>query len=346
MSIRKESFGKTKTGKEVFLYTLTNGKNSTVKITEYGGIVTSLSVPDKTGRMDDVVLGFDTLEPYLAGHPYFGALIGRYGNRIAKARFQLNGKEYALAANEGRNHLHGGTVGFDKVVWNASETQDGGADGLRLTYLSRDGEEGYPGNLDCTVTYSFNDQNELSIEYSAVTDRPTVVNLTHHSYFNLKGAGSGDILDHRMMIRAEKFTPVDSESIPTGERRAVTGSAMDFTQPRIIGSRIQEVTGGYDHNYVLAENPTRAPALAAVVDAPGGGRKMEVWTTEPGIQFYSGNYLDGTINGKGGKIYSKQGGFCLETQHFPDSPNQPAFPSTLLNPGETYRQRTIYRFIA
>ncbi len=346
MSVRKESFGKTKDGKEVFLYTLVNGNNSTVKITEYGGIVTSLQVPDKSGGMDDIVLGFDTLAPYLAGHPYFGALIGRYGNRIAKAGFRLNGKEYLLAANEGRNHLHGGIAGFDKVVWNASEIQNGGGVGLRLTYRSTDGEEGYPGNLDCTVIYSFNDRDELSIDYSATTDRPTVVNLTQHSYFNLKGAGSGDILDHHMMVRADKFTPVDSEAIPTGELRAVAGSAMDFTQPRIIGSRIKEVTGGYDHNYVLAENPPRALSLAAVVTAPDNGRKMEVLTTEPGIQFYSGNYLDGTIKGKGGKIYSKHGGFCLETQHFPDSPNQPAFPSTVLNPGETYRQQTIYRFIA
>jgi aldose 1-epimerase len=346
MSIRKESFGKTKDGKEVFLYTLENGNNSTVKITEYGGIVTSLLIPDKSGRMDDIVLGFDTLDPYLAVHPYFGALIGRYGNRIAKARFQLNGKEHVLAANEGRNHLHGGIVGFDKVVWNGSEMQNDGAVGLRLTYLSKDGEEGYPGNLNCTVTYSFNDKNELSIDYTATTDRPTIVNLTHHSYFNLKGAGSGDILDHQMVIRAEKYTPTDSESIPTGKLKAAAGSAMDFTQPRAIGSRIQEVTGGYDHNYVLSEKAPRALSLAAVVTAPDNGRKMEVLTTEPGIQFYSGNYLDGTIKGKGGKIYSKHGGFCLETQHFPDSPNQPAFPSTVLNPGETYRQQTIYRFTA
>ena len=266
----------------------------------------------------------------LPGIPYFGALIGRYGNRIAKARFRLNGKEYVLAANDGRNHLHGGIVGFDKVVWNASEIQNGGTSGLRLTYHSKDGEEGYPGNLDCTVTYSFNDRDELSIDYTATTDRPTVINLTHHSYFNLKGAGSGDILDHHMMIRADKYTPADLESIPTGELRAVAGSAMDFTQPRIIGSRIQEVTGGYDHNYVLAEKAPRALSLAAVVTAPDNGRKMEVLTTEPGIQFYSGNYLDGTIKGKGGKIYTKHGGFCLETQHFPDLPNQPAFPSTVL----------------
>jgi aldose 1-epimerase len=346
MDIRKESFGKTKDGKEVFLYTLSNGKNSTVKITNYGGIVTSLLVPDKSGRVDDIVLGFDSLERYLSGHPYFGCLIGRYGNRIGGARFQLNGKEYVLAANEGRNHLHGGNIGFDKVVWNAAEMQQGDGVGLRLTYLSKDGEEGYPGNLDCTVTYSFNDKNELSIDYSATTDRPTVVNLTNHSYFNLKGAGNGDILDHTIMIRAEKFLPVDGESIPTGELRAVKDGPMDFTQPRTIGSRIREVAGGYDHNYVLAEQSPRAFSPAALVTAPDNGRKMEVSTTEPGIQFYTGNFLDGTIKGKGGKIYPKHAAFCLETQHFPDSPNRPAFPSTVLNPGEMYRQQTTFRFIA
>jgi aldose 1-epimerase len=345
MSIGKESFGKTKDGKEVFLYTLVNGNNSTVKIASYGGIVTSLLVPDKSGRMDDIVLGFDTLDRYLAGHPYFGALIGRYGNRIARARFPLNGKEYVLAANDGRNHLHGGIIGFDKVVWNASEMQNGDGVGLQLTYLSKDGEEGYPGNLDCTVTYSFNDKNELSIEYSATTDRPTVVNLTHHGYFNLKGAGNGDILDHELMIPAGKFAVPDPELIPTGELRAVAGSALDFTQPRIIGSRIQEVAGGYDHNYILADKP-RALSPAASVTAPENGRRMEVFTTEPGIQFYCGSHMDGTIRGKGGKIYPKYAGLCLEAQHFPDSPNQPSFPSTVLNAGETYRQQTIYKFIA
>jgi len=344
MDIRKESFGKTKDGKDVFLYTLTNGGNSSVKITNYGGIVTSLLVPDKRGELEDVVLGFDTLDKYLAGHPYFGALIGRYGNRIAGSKFSLNGKEYRLAANEGRNTLHGGIVGFDKVLWNASEFQDGGADGVRLTYLSRDGEEGYPGNLECTVVYSFNDKNELSIDYSATTDRPTVVNLTQHGYFNLKGAGNGDILDHRIMIQAREFLPVDSESIPTGERKAVAGTVMDFTQPRIIGERIGAVTGGYDHNYVLADGP-RALSPAASMAAPKNGRCMEVFTTEPGIQFYCGSHMHGNIRGKVGKTYSTYGGFCLEAQHFPDSPNQPSFPSTVLNPGERYHQLTVYKFL-
>jgi aldose 1-epimerase len=345
MSIRKESFGKTKDGKEAVLFMLVNGAGSTVKITNYGGIVTSLLVPDSSGKMEDVVLGFDSLDRYLSTHPYFGALIGRYGNRIAGARFQLNGKEFVLAANDGRNHLHGGNVGFDKVLWNASEKRTADGEGVQLTYRSKDGEEGYPGNLDCTVTYTFNDRNELAIDYSATTDRPTILNLTHHSYFNLNGAGNGDILDHEIMIRAEKFTPSDSELIPTGEVKTVAGSAMDFTRPRKIGSRIQEVAGGYDHNFVLA-GKSREASLAAAVSAPENGRKMEVLTTEPGIQFYSGNFLDGTIQGKGGRLYPKHGGFCLEAQHYPDSPHQPAFPSTILTPGETYRQQTIYRFLA
>jgi aldose 1-epimerase len=343
MGIRKEPFGKTKDGKEVFLYTLVNAKNSTIKITNFGGIVTRLLVPDKSGKLDDVVLGFDSLDPYLSRHPYFGALIGRYGNRIGNAQFSLNGKQYVLSANERKNQLHGGFVGFDMVAWDAVELPTG--DGLQLTYLSKDGEEGYPGNLNCTVKYVFNDKDEFSIEYAATTDQPTVVNLTQHSYFNLKGAGNGDILDHSVMIRADTYTPVDAEQIPTGEIKAVKGSVMDFNQPRIIGSGIKEA-GGYDHNYVLSETSPRPLSLAAVVTAPGSGRKMEVLTTEPGVQFYTGNNLDGTVKGKGGKIYPKYGGLCLETQHFPDSPNQPSFPSTVLNPGEPYHTQTIYRFTA
>jgi aldose 1-epimerase len=344
MDIRKESFGKTKDGKEVFLFALVNQNGSAVRITNYGGIVTSLLVPDKSGRMDDIVLGFDTLDQYLARHPYFGALIGRYGNRIAGAKFSLSGKEYRLAANEGQNHLHGGITGFDKVLWNASEIQNGDGVGLRLTYLSKDGEEGYPGNLDCAVTYLFNDKDELSVEYSATTDRPTVVNLTQHSYFNLKGAGNGDILDHQIMIRSDKITVPDAASIPTGELKTVSGSALDFNQPRVIGARIQEVPGGYDHNYVLADGP-RVLSPVASVTAPQNGRRMEVLTTEPGIQFYCGSHMDGTIRGKGGKIYPTYGGLCLEAQHFPDSPNQPSFPSTVLNPGEKYHQLTVYKFL-
>jgi len=343
MSLRKESFGKTKDGKEVFLFTITNANHSTIKITNFGGIVTHLMVPDKSGKLDDIVLGFDTLEPYLSRHPYFGAIIGRYGNRIGQAAFTLDGKQYKLSANEGRNQLHGGFTGFDMVAWDAVELPSG--DGLQLTYLSKDGEEGYPGNLNCTVKYVYNDKNEFSMEYSATTDRPTVVNLTNHSYFNLKGAGNGDILDHTVMIKADKFTPTDKEQIPTGEIQAVKGTVMDCNQPRVIRTGVGEI-GGYDHNYVLAEAPSRPMSLAAAVTAPGNGRKMEVLTTEPGVQFYTGNNLNGTVKGKGGKSYPKYGGLCLETQHFPDSPNRPAFPSTVLRPGETYRTQTIYRFSA
>jgi aldose 1-epimerase len=343
MSLRKESFGKTKDGKEVFLFTITNANHSTIKITNFGGIVTHLMVPDKSGKLDDIVLGFDTLEPYLSRHPYFGAIIGRCGNRIGQAAFTLDGKQYKLSANEGRNQLHGGFTGFDMVAWDAVELPSG--DGLQLTYLSKDGEEGYPGNLNCTVKYVYNDKNEFSMEYSATTDRPTVVNLTNHSYFNLKGAGNGDILDHTVMIKADKFTPTDKEQIPTGEIQAVKGTVMDCNQPRVIRTGVGEI-GGYDHNYVLAEAPSRPMSLAAAVTAPGNGRKMEVLTTEPGVQFYTGNNLNGTVKGKGGKSYPKYGGLCLETQHFPDSPNRPAFPSTVLRPGETYRTQTIYRFSA
>jgi aldose 1-epimerase len=343
MGIQKESFGKTKDGKEVFLYTLENAKKSVIKITNWGGIVTHLLVPDASGKLDDIVLGFDTLEPYLSRHPYFGALIGRYGNRIGKAQFTLAGKQYKLSANEGKNQLHGGFTGFDMVAWEAEELPSG--DGLKLTYLSKDGEEGYPGNLACTVQYVFNDKDELSIEYTATTDKPTVVNLTNHSYFNLKGAGNGDILDHSVTIKADKYTLVDAEQIPTGELKAVAGSVMDFNQPRVISEGIEEA-GGYDHNFVLSETSPRPLSLAAAVTAPGNGRKMEVLTTEPGVQFYTGNNLSGTDKGKGGKTYPKHGGLCLETQHFPDSPNQPSFPTTVLKPGETYHTQTIYRFSA
>jgi aldose 1-epimerase len=343
MGIQKESFGKTKDGKEVFLYTLENAKKSILKITNWGGIVTHLLVPDASGKLEDIVLGFDTLEPYLSRHPYFGALIGRYGNRIGKAQFTLEGKQYKLSANEGKNQLHGGFTGFDMVAWEAEELPSG--DGLKLTYLSKDGEEGYPGNLACTVQYVFNDKDELSIEYTATTDKPTVVNLTNHSYFNLKGAGNGDILDHLVTIKADKYTLVDAEQIPTGELKAVKGSVMDFNQPRVISEGIEEA-GGYDHNYVLSETSPRPLSLAAAVTAPGNGRKMEVLTTEPGVQFYTGNNLSGTDKGKGGKTYPKHGGLCLETQHFPDSPNQPSFPTTVLKPGETYHTQTIYRFSA
>jgi aldose 1-epimerase len=303
-------------------------------------------VPDKKGKLDDVVLGFETLEKYLAGHPYFGAIVGRYGNRIAKGKFILNGVEYTLATNNGENHLHGGIRGFDKVVWKVEQINKENEKGIQLSYLSKDGEEGYPGNLSCVVIYTLTNNNELKIQYEAETDKPTPINLTHHSYFNLKSAdssGSGDILGHLLTIHADRYTPVDEGLIPTGELKSIKDSAMDFTRPKAIGERIKEVKGGYDHNYVL-NNWDGSLRLAASVSEPTSGRVMDVLTTEPGIQFYSGNFLDGSITGKNGTTYNKHDGFCLETQHFPDSPNQPAFPSVILEPGKTYTHTTIYRF--
>jgi aldose 1-epimerase len=344
MNIKKQTYGKTEDGKNVDLYTLTNAHGLKAEIINYGGIVTSLQVPDRDGKFADIVSSCDNLEDYAKKSPYFGALIGRYGNRIAKGKFTLDGVEYKLATNNGPNHLHGGIKGFDKVVWNAEpmETKEGPA--LKLTYLSRDGEEGYPGNLSCTVIYTLTDSNELKISYEAKTDKDTVVNLTHHSYFNLAGFNSGDILGHEMQILADNFTPVDDTLIPTGEIKSVKGTPMDFTKPMTIGSRIKDVPGGYDHNYVL-NNSKGKLALAATVYEPKTGRVMEVFTTEPGMQFYSGNFLDGTIKGKGA-VYNKHAGFCLEAQHFPDSPNEPNFPSTVLKPDQTYTQLTVYKFSA
>lgn len=342
MLITKEWFGRNKDGRDVSLFTLSNNHNTTVKIITYGGIITSTLTPDKYGKIDDVVLGFKTCDAYLGAHPHFGALIGRYGNRIAKGKFVLNGKEYRLAVNDGSNHLHGGLVGFDKVIWDAAEFQNETEVGVELTYLSKDGEEGYPGNLNTKVKYSLNNRNELGISYEATTDQPTIVNLTNHTYFNLAGEGSGNILDHEIIINAQRYTVVSDDLIPTGELKPVKGTAMDFSTPQRIGARISQVAGGYDHNYVL-EKTGKELSLAAKVYEPKTSRILEVFTTEPGVQFYTGNFLDGTLAGKAGKPYGKQAGFCLETQHFPDSPNQPGFPSTVLNPGELYRQVTIYK---
>ncbi len=345
--IKMEPFGTTRDGKEVNLYTLRNSKGCEVKITNYGGIVVSLTVPDRDGKLCDVVLGYDNLDGYIKNSPYFGALIGRYGNRIGNAKFTLDGKTYTLAANDGKNSLHGGRVGFDKVVWDAKEIKESGAVGLELTYLSKDGEEGYPGNLSCTVKYLWTNNNELKIEYEATTDKPTVVNLTHHSYFNL--ACQGDILSHELMIRADKFTPIDDGLIPTGELRDVKGTPMDFTKLTPIGAKINQddeqlkYGKGYDHNWVLFGHSGALRMVASVYE-PTSGRVMEVYTTEPGLQFYSGNFLDGTITGKNGIVYKYRTGFCLETQHFPDSPNKPDFPSTVLRPGEKYKSETIYKF--
>lgn len=344
MSINKEAFGKAPYGEEVDLYILTNANDLVAKITNYGGIVTSLQVPDRKGNFADIVLGYDSLEEYIKDNPYFGALIGRYGNRIGKGKFTLDGAKYTLATNNGPNHLHGGIKGFDKVVWDAKPKQMNEGPALKLTYLSKDGEEGYPGNLSCTVIYTLNNKNELKVSYEAEADKATVINLTHHGYFNLAGHDSGDILGHEVMLNAEHFTPVDEGLIPTGEIKQVKGTPMDFTKATAIGARIAQVEGGYDHNYVL-KGGGGSLGLAARVYEPKTGRVMEVYTTEPGIQFYSGNFLDGSNKGKGA-VYNKHNGFCLETQHFPDSPNKPDFPSVVLRPGEKYRHLTVHRFSA
>ena len=347
--IKKQAFGVTQGQQPVELYTLTNASGVEARIMTYGGTVVSLKVPDRQGRLADVVLGYETLEGYLKNSPYFGAIIGRYGNRIGKGTFSLNGKQYTLSKNNGENTLHGGIKGFGTVVWKAKEVKSKDGVGLELTYLSKDGEEGFPGNLSVTVVYTLTNQNELKIEYSATTDKTTVVNLTNHSYFNL--AGEGSILKHELMINASRFTPVDAGLIPTGELRSVKGTPMDFTQLAVIGTRIDQQDEqltfgrGYDHNWVL-NNATGKLALAARAYEPVSGRVMEVLTTEPGLQFYSGNFLDGSITGKGGQVYKQRSGFCLETQHFPDSPNKPGFPSTVLRPGQTYSTATIYKFTA
>jgi len=349
--ITKESFGKTADGQNVDLYTLRNSRGAEVRITNYGGTVTSLKMPDRNGTFADIVLGFDNLDDYLKATAYFGAIIGRYGNRIGKGRFTLHGVEYKLATNNGENHLHGGIKGFDKVVWNAKPLKLANGAALVLTYLSKDGEEGYPGNLSVKVVYTLTNTNDLKIDYSATTDKDTIVNLTHHSYFNLAGQGNGDILNHRLWINAARFTPTDAGSIPTGELRNVHGTPFDFTRLTAIGARINQdyeqlkLGKGYDHNFVLNGRMGVLRRVARASDSTSG-RVMEVWTTEPGIQFYSGNFLDGTLTGKDGKVYQQRSGFCLETQHYPDSPNKPAFPATLLRKGARYHTTTIYRFSA
>lgn len=346
-SISKEEFGKAD-GKTVELYTLTNRNGVEVKIITYGGIVVSLKVPDRDGKFADVVLGYDNLDGYLQDTSFFGAIIGRYGNRIARGRFKLNGVEYKLATNNGENHLHGGVKGFHKVVWNGTAAKTPNGAKLTLTYLSHDLEEGYPGALPVTVVYTLTNSNELKIDYSATTDKDTVVNLTHHSYFNLTGEARRDILKHHLIINAVRFTPVDSGLIPTGELRSVKGTPFDFTQPKAIGERIEmpdeqlKFGNGYDHNFVIT-GKQGIMREAATVSEQTTGRVMQVWTTEPGMHFYSGNFLSGKP-GKGGEPYQFRSGFCLETQHFPDSPNQPRFPSTVLRKGHKYQTSTIYKF--
>jgi aldose 1-epimerase len=349
--IRPEAFRRTIDDSQVDLYTLKNSNGLEAQITNYGGIVVSLAVPDKNGKLGDVVLGYDTLNDYIGNTPYFGALIGRYGNRIAKGRFKIADIDYQLAQNNGENSLHGGRKGFDKVVWQAEKVDTSDGQALKLTYSSKDGEEDYPGALRCTITYTLTNKNELKIEYVAETDKPTFVNLTHHSYFNLKDAGASDILGHELMIKAGKFTPVDKNLIPTGELRPVTGTPFDFNKPTPIGARVESTDEqmqfgkGYDHNWVLDRQGKDLELVASLYE-PASGRFMEVLTTEPGLQFYCGNFLDGTNIGKGGTVYQHRTGLCLETQHFPDSPNHPGFPTTDLKPGEKYTQTTVYRFSA
>ena len=330
------------------IYTLSNRNRVEARITNYGGIIMSLRVPDRNGNLADVVLGFDSLAEYLANpSPHFGALIGRYANRIAQGCFQLDGIEYRLDRNDGQDTLHGGASGFDKKVWTPRELPDGG---LELQYRSEDGESGFPGNLIVTATYHLTEGNELRIDYGATTDKNTVINLTNHSYFNLKGAGSGDILAHLVTLHADRFTPIDSVLIPTGELRPVAGTPFDFRNPTAIGLRIGQkdeqlrLGNGFDHNWVLSGRGNGL-ALAARVEEPESGRILEVHTTEPGVQFYTANFLDGTIRGKGDKVYARRSALCLETQHFPDSPNHKDFPSTTLKPGDRFQSTTVYRFL-
>jgi len=327
-------------GKKVFSYTLTNKNGVQVKITNYGGTVTSWMAPDRNGKKSSIVLGFENLQGYLAKPPYFGALIGRYGNRIANGKFTLNGKTYTLATNNGKNSLHGGNKGFDKVVWDATPATGDSAT-LTLNYLSKDGEEGYPGNLNVTVKYTLTDADELEIDYTAQTDKATPVNLTNHSYFNLTGDVANTILDHTLQIDADRYTPVDTTLIPTGKLQPVAGTPFDFRQPHKIGERIDQVPGGYDHNFVL--NGGGSVRRVATLTDTLSGRRLDVYTDQPGVQFYSGNFLDGSIKSPDGKPINKHAALCLETQHFPDSPNQPGFPSTILQPGTTYHTITKYK---
>jgi aldose 1-epimerase len=350
--LEKRAFGAANDGRPAEAYLLSNKMGMEVAITNCGGIVLSVKVPDRTGELADVVLGYDDLRGYLVDKAYFGAIIGRHANRIAHAKFTLNGVDYLLAQNDGENSLHGGTKGFNKQMWDARDVSTKNLPALELSYHSKDMEEGYPGNLSVQVVYSLSVKNELRIDYSATTDKDTVVNLTNHSYFNLAGHGSGDILGHELTIHAQHYTPVDATLIPTSQTLSVHGTPFDFTRAEVIGSRIEQddqqlkFGHGYDHNWVLNSKGEHPLSLAAEVYEPASGRALEVWTTEPGLQFYSGNLLDRTIRGKEGKAYPRRSGFCLETQHFPDSPNHPAFPSTLIRPGQRFYSTTIYKFLA
>ena len=346
--IEKREFGKLADGTSVDLYTLTNRNGVEVQITNYGGAVVSVRTPDRAGKMSDIVLGFDQPQGYVAGTSFFGALVGRYANRIAKGKFSLKGVEYQLAQNNPPNHLHGGVRGFDKVLWKGRELRRADGVAVELSYLSKDGEEGYPGNLSVKATYILTDANALRIEYSATTDKETIVNLTNHSYFNLAGAGTGSMLQHVLRLNASRFTPIDETSIPTGELKMVKGTPFDFTRETVIGSRIDQgdeqllFGKGYDHNFVLNKKGKELSFTAEVYE-PRSGRVLEMWTTEPGVQFYTGNFLN-NVHGKAGQVYNKRDAFCLEAQDFPDSPNKPSFPSPVLDPNQRYTQTTIYKF--
>jgi aldose 1-epimerase len=348
--VTKQVWGKTAAGEAVDLYTLTNATGASVQVATLGGTVVSVKVPDKTGALGDVVLGFDSLDGYLGPHPFFGVLVGRYGNRIGNARFALDGKTYTLAKNNGVNSLHGGLKGFDKYVWKTREVASPDGLAIELTHVSPDGDEGFPGTLSATVRYTWTDANALRIDYTATTDKPTVINLTNHSYFNLSAGAAATVLDHTLQLAADKFTPVDKGLIPTGELRPVAGTPFDFAKPRRVGEQIDKddeqikFGGGYDHNFVLRQPANGTMRLAARVAEPTSGRIMEVTTTEPGVQFYTGNFLDGSVKGRGGKPYVKRSGLCLETQHYPDSPNRPDFPPVVLRPGQTYKTSTQYTF--
>jgi aldose 1-epimerase len=348
MGVTRQAFGATDDGAAVDLYHLTNRRGIAARVMTYGGTLVSLLAPDRHGHLAEITLGFDTLAPYLGRHPFFGALVGRYANRIARGAFHLDGRAYQLATGDGGNHIHGGRRGFDKVVWSAAAAAGAGEASVALRYRSPDGEEGYPGTLDVVVTYTLTDDDELRLDYTATTDQATVINLTNHTYFNLNPAGAGDVLGHAMHLLASHFLPVDAALIPTGEVRPVRGTAMDFTRPTPIGARlggddeqIRLARGGYDHCWVL-DGGVGLTHAARVVE-PVSGRQLDLFTTQPGVQFYTGNFLDGSVVGREGRPYHKHAGFCLETQHFPDSPNRPAFPSTVLRPGETYRQTTVFR---
>ncbi len=348
-NVTEASFGTMPDGTPVRLFALTNAAGMEVRATTYGVILVSVRVPDRHGKLDDIVIGHDNLEGYLTKSRYFGAVVGRYGNRISGGHVEIDGRTYQLTLNNGPNHLHGGVKGFDKTVWNAEIANDSRGPSVVFTHTSPDGHEGYPGTVAARIAYTVTDQNELIIEYSATTDKPTVLNITQHSYFNLSGVGSGDVLGHRLTLHADKYTPVDATQIPTGEIAPVEGTPFDFRRETAIGERIDgdspqlKMSAGYDHNFVLSRNGTGLAPAARVVD-PKTGRSMEIATTEPGIQFYSGNKLDGSMSGKGGHVYGSRTGLCLETQHFPDSPNKPNFPSTVLRPGEHYKSTTVFKF--